>query len=165
MTKYSGSNKTKVEEGLPEAPEELQDLIRQIQLLFSVFYGVNLSKWEVTLRQFSVLVALVRAKQLKMSELAKALHVSLPAMTQMVDQLERKKLVCRGPHPTDRRVTLIEMTPAGKQVASQTQGRALKLISGIMLRFPMQERKTVAKFMRAMSHGLFKAVEESGEEK
>lgn len=140
---------------------QLQEMIRGIQLRMSVFLGTNLAKQGVTLRQFSVLVALVRAGKLKMRELAKALVVSMPAVTHLVDQLEAKRLIRRMPHPTDRRVTLIEMTAAGIKVAAQTQGRALKLFTGVLLQFPKTERQTVQRFMRAMREALTRAIEGS----
>lgn len=141
--------------------QELQDLIRQIQLRFSVFYGMNLSKRGVTLRQFSVLVALVRAGRLKMSELAKALRVSLPAITQMVDQMEEKQLVRRQAHPDDRRATLVVLTQEGRKVAAETQGKALRLLTEIFLGFPSRDRESIARFMRSMSRKLGEAIEES----
>ena len=146
----------------PQSPvEALQDQIRQVQLNFSVFYGVNLAKHGVTIRQFSILVALVRLKQLKMSELARALHVSFPAITHLVDQLEKNQLVTRDPDPTDRRVNWISLTSHGAKVTAETQGKAMRLISGILLKFPPQERETVVRFMKTMSSELASAVKES----
>jgi DNA-binding MarR family transcriptional regulator len=137
---------------------------------------VNLARQGVTLRQFSILVALVRANppaapggkrgaaqagQLKVSELARALHVSLPAITQMVDQLEKKRLVKRLPHSRDRRVRLIALTQGGARLAAGTQGKALKLLTGIFLEFPQRDRDAIGSFMHSMSEKLGKAIEES----
>lgn len=50
----------------------------------------------------------------RMTDLADAMGVSTAAMTSMVDSLERRSYVRRVPHPTDRRVILIEAMGLGR---------------------------------------------------
>jgi DNA-binding MarR family transcriptional regulator len=58
------------------------------------------------------------AKQpMSMRELADALVIDPPNATTLVDDLERLGLVTRGPHPTDRRAKLVELTTKGKALA------------------------------------------------
>jgi DNA-binding MarR family transcriptional regulator len=52
-----------------------------------------------------------------MREIGGKLLVTPRNMTAMIDQLEQAGLVARRPHPADRRATLLELTPAGKQMA------------------------------------------------
>ena len=52
-----------------------------------------------------------------MREVGDKLLVTPRNMTAMVDQLEQADLVARRPHPADRRATLLELTPAGRQMA------------------------------------------------
>src|SRR5438094_6878907 len=47
----------------------------------------------------------------KMSDLGDELGVTPRNITTLADALEQDGLVTRRPHPTDRRVTLIELTP------------------------------------------------------
>jgi DNA-binding MarR family transcriptional regulator len=48
-----------------------------------------------------------------MREISQVLHVSPRTVTDMIDSLEARGLVTRGPHPFDRRVTLLHLTEAG----------------------------------------------------
>jgi DNA-binding MarR family transcriptional regulator len=48
-----------------------------------------------------------------MRELAEQLGISARNTTAVVDALEGAGLVARRPHPTDRRATLVELTPGG----------------------------------------------------
>ena len=48
-----------------------------------------------------------------MREISQALHVSPRTVTDMIDGLEHRGLVTRGPHPSDRRVTLLHLTGTG----------------------------------------------------
>ncbi len=52
-----------------------------------------------------------------MRDLAEQIGLSARNMTVTIDSLEQEGLVSRRPHPTDRRATLIELTPAGQKAA------------------------------------------------
>lgn len=51
-------------------------------------------------------------------ELADALHVTPRNVTRFIDALEQADLVARGPHPDDRRASLLTLTPKGRKVAA-----------------------------------------------
>ena len=51
----------------------------------------------------------------RLGELAQAMDVAPRSMTSKVDQAEADGLVRRVPDPDDRRATLVELTPAGRQ--------------------------------------------------
>ena len=54
---------------------------------------------------------------MSMGELAAALGIDPPNATVVVDDLESLKLARRRPHPTDRRVKVVEATRKGKDMA------------------------------------------------
>jgi DNA-binding MarR family transcriptional regulator len=54
-------------------------------------------------------------------ELSEALHCTPRNVTGLVDALEAGGLVARGPHPTDRRATLVTLTGRGRRTASEWQ--------------------------------------------
>jgi len=51
--------------------------------------------------------------------IADRLVVTSASMTSLVDTLERRGLVERRPHPTDRRKVLIQLTPDGERIVDQ----------------------------------------------
>lgn len=62
---------------------------------------------------------------MRMSELARAAGVVPRSATTVVDDLETAGLVRRGPDPTDRRATLVELTPrADELLGALRAGRA-----------------------------------------
>lgn len=67
----------------------------------------------LSLSGFKLLRAL-EPGSLAMRELSDALGITPRTVTDLVDNLERRGLVVRGPHPSDRRVSLIALTPAGR---------------------------------------------------
>lgn len=58
---------------------------------------------------------LCRKGAMTMSQLRDELGVSATNITALIDVLEKNKRVTRSPHPSDRRVTLIEVTPETKK--------------------------------------------------
>ena len=56
----------------------------------------------------------------KMKTLADGLGLSARNLTTVADSLENDGLVRRVAHPTDRRATLLELTPAGQSAADES---------------------------------------------
>jgi len=53
------------------------------------------------------------------NQIAERLIISRASVTSLIDSLERRGYVRRSPHATDRRMLLIELTDAGRQVAHE----------------------------------------------
>ena len=72
-------------------------------------------------------VALVplAAGGLHASDLADRLRVSRQAVAQAVAALERHDYVVRGPHPSDARARIIELTPRGRSALRVMRSNAL----------------------------------------
>jgi DNA-binding MarR family transcriptional regulator len=61
------------------------------------------------------------------SDLADRLRVSRQAVAQAVAALERHHYVVRGPHPSDARARIIELTPRGRQALRVMRSNALEV--------------------------------------
>ncbi len=51
------------------------------------------------------------------NEIAERLIISRASVTSLLDSLERRQYVHRLPHPSDRRMLLVEITKTGRQIA------------------------------------------------
>ena len=56
-------------------------------------------------------------------EFAKLLGSSATSATRMIDAMEAAGLMIRSPHPTDRRIKLVQLTPHGETVIDDLFGR------------------------------------------
>jgi DNA-binding MarR family transcriptional regulator len=77
----------------------------------------------VSLSSYKVLKALTPGER-SMRELSDLLQISPRTVTDLVDGLEGRGLVARGPHPTDRRVTLLALTSAGRRCLAPARAAA-----------------------------------------
>lgn len=67
----------------------------------------------LTLSEIHTIDAIGCESGILMGELAARLDITKGAVTQMIKRLERKDLVCRIPHPTDFRYTIVSLTKNG----------------------------------------------------
>jgi len=59
------------------------------------------------------------AGPLALRDLAEAMSTDAPAATVAVNDLERRGLVQRAPHPTNRRMKLVSLTAAGRRMVAR----------------------------------------------
>lgn len=74
---------------------------------------------------------LTQAGELGMAELAGRLGMSTGAATSLVDRLERSDLARRHSHPSDRRRSVVRLTPMGYQVMAYSRRWFLHAFDGI----------------------------------
>lgn len=70
------------------------------------------------------LVTLTADSGRTMGSLAREWRCDASTATWIVDRLEAKRLVERRPHPTDRRVKLVVLTPLGERAKTKQLGRS-----------------------------------------
>ncbi|MGI3781873.1 MAG: MarR family winged helix-turn-helix transcriptional regulator [Janthinobacterium lividum] len=71
---------------------------------------------ELTASQLSAMGALARADDQPIGALAAAEKVAAPSMTRVVNALQERGLVARTPDPSDRRQSLVSLTPSGRDL-------------------------------------------------
>ncbi|MDQ0111075.1 MarR family winged helix-turn-helix transcriptional regulator [Paenibacillus harenae] len=72
---------------------------------------------DVTPEQWSLLITLDGKDGISHKELAQRAEKDPANITRLVDQLEKKSLVRRAPHPNDRRSLLLHLTELGRSTA------------------------------------------------
>jgi DNA-binding MarR family transcriptional regulator len=86
---------------------------------------------DLTFARYELLVRLYfHEGALPLNQLGKQLQIHQTSITSLVDRLEKQGLIKRTPHPSDRRSTIAQMTPAG-QVLTR---KAIKLLNSALFR-------------------------------
>lgn len=109
------------------------DRLRQISATFTLLMWIAMRRfWQLlqtfglTPPQFMALFTLTRSSRPRpMSDLTTASLQDAPTMTGIVDRLEKVGLVERTRSDSDRRVVLVQATPAGTHLVRQVQEKLL----------------------------------------
>lgn len=67
----------------------------------------------VTLAGLNVMLVIDATPSCRVLDIAQALAITVGGTSQAVDRLEKAGWCARKPHPTDRRSSIVELTPAG----------------------------------------------------
>lgn len=88
--------------------------------------GLNFARYEVL-----VLLHFSRRGALPLGKMGERLMIHPTSVTNLVDRLEASGLVRRVPHPEDRRTTLAELTPRGRQLMEDATQRVTSVALGL----------------------------------
>lgn len=162
---------------------ELDEIFRQMDRMRKAWEHVSPSK-KLNKSQFGTLFALARlsggreqcpvceapaqgegvAKPVTLSELAAAMHQSLPALSQRVTVLEEKGFVERVADPADRRVTGLRLTETGRSEMDTAFRRFSGILSQAAGRVGKQNMQKLLQLLGELADAMNEAAEEAGEE-
>jgi DNA-binding MarR family transcriptional regulator len=126
----------------PEAADSMAtatSIMRAQQMILSAVDGV-LKPFGLTFARYEALVLLsfTRSGGLPLGKMGQRLMIHPTSVTNVVDRLAEDRLVERVPHPTDRRATLAQITPAGRALAQQATEAVNDIRFGVEALTPRQ---------------------------
>ena len=102
--------------------------------------------------QFRMLRFLARCDgPCRLGAVASALDVAPRSVTSKVDDAERAGLVRRTPDPHDRRATLVELTPQGRDVVEQVGAERSSSAGTLLARLDATERAELLRLLRVVA--------------
>jgi len=134
------------------AHSELIDaLVRTSFATMAVLNRIAASR-DLSLTQLRVL-AILRDRRGKMSELADFLGLDKSTVSSLVDRAEKRGLVQRAPNPLDGRAVDVFLSPAGVELAERGAAeiaRSLSPMTGALT--PAEARRLTAQLERMLEH-------------
>nr|WP_314429137.1 MarR family transcriptional regulator [uncultured Brevundimonas sp.] len=107
--------------------------------------------------EFDALATLRRSgapEGLTPTALFEAAMMSSGGMTARIDRLEKAGLVARGPHPTDRRATLVRLTDKGFDLIETIMPEHEEAARDILAPLSLDEQKTLNALLARLISGL-----------
>ena len=127
------------------------------------FSGPNVQG--LTAARFSLVRVLYFAPEHRQTQyqIASKLRVTSGNVTYLVDGLEKDGIVVRMDHPTDRRTTLVELTPKGLEAcASQVPG-APRIVAELLKGFNEQEKQLFSEYLNRFEQNARACLDQSAE--
>jgi DNA-binding MarR family transcriptional regulator len=122
----------------PNAGELLEGLF-ELAVVLTGSMDNGLAERGLTRARAELLWHLRRQPDVTQRELSQALRCTPRNVTDLVDALEASGLVARGPHPTDRRATLVRLTRRGISEVARMQAGNQALAATLFADLPADE--------------------------
>jgi DNA-binding MarR family transcriptional regulator len=112
-------SKTTTAEAVRFVDDYLPALLAQASQLISGEFHAIVKAEGFTVSEWRLLATLAGSEPMSIGHLAQLAVTKQPTATRVLDRMEARGQVARIPHQTDRRVTLIRITPAGNRLVSR----------------------------------------------
>jgi DNA-binding MarR family transcriptional regulator len=99
----------------------------------------KLAPLDLTAAQWAVVVYLAEGLASTPAELATLLDSDRGAMTRLLDRLESKSIICRKPHPTDRRSVTVTLTDSGRAAYPAIRPMVVEVLNDLLEGFKSEE--------------------------
>lgn len=104
---------------------------------------------ELPLAQLRVCAILLGGPR-PMSALSRELGVSVSAMTQVADRLERSRLVQRVAHGTDRRLRCLQLTERGEKIMRRREAARNQSVLDVLEQLPPPARRNILRALERL---------------
>lgn len=101
-------------------PQELAPLMAEFGRAYTRKIYSEMERAGTTPARARLLMTLQCHGSCKMTDIGGYLDVTPRSVTKLVDGLEQEGLVVREPHPHDRRISMIRLTPQGMRVCKES---------------------------------------------
>ncbi len=113
----------------------------------------------ISMAQLHIMFTLQRTGEMTMSHLADVLNVSLSNATGLIDRLEERGFIERYRVPTDRRIVLVRVTPAGETMLGEVDALSDNLMRSVLERLPVSQLRGVGHAVSALREAVDAVVE------
>jgi DNA-binding MarR family transcriptional regulator len=105
---------------------------------------------DISLTSLSTLSTLDRTGTKRITELAAIEGVTQPSMTTLIANLEKQGLVVRSGDPSDKRVSLVSLTEAGREYMVQRRKTGTEAFATLVSQLPPDEAAALAAAIPAL---------------
>jgi len=140
-SRLKGADPQVLQQGL-----EIAHLHRQVEQVIEN----DLAGWGLTARQVEIMESLYHNTEGTMTpaDLADEVSLTRSAMTSTLDSLEKLGHIVRSPHPRDRRMVAISLTPSGREFISRHLPERYQKFHRVMSSLSKNERTIVLRAYR-----------------
>ena len=97
---------------------------------------------------FSVLSLIAHNPGITSRQLCGSLNIQPPNLVGLINQLQKRELITRRPHPHDGRAMGLHLTPEGKKMVKQAEITASELEESATARLSPSERATLIRLLK-----------------
>jgi len=150
----TAARRQKVRESFPQLPGHLIRRVHQV----STAYFAEECGGDLTAVQYAALVAIGAHPGIDATRLSEIIYFDRSTIGDVLDRMEGKDWIRRASTPTDRRIKLLELSPAGQSVLQQVEPGIRRIQERLLAPLTATEAKTLIRLLGKMAD----AVEDDG---
>jgi DNA-binding MarR family transcriptional regulator len=136
------------------APQELAPLMAEFGKAYTRKIYSEMGRAGTTPARARLLMTLQCHGSCKMTDIGGYLSVTPRSVTKLVDGLEQEGLVVREPHPHDRRISMIRLTPQGMLVCKESALANHAAITSLYEHLTAKEREQLGQILQKLLDAL-----------
>jgi DNA-binding MarR family transcriptional regulator len=137
-----------------EVVDAAMPLIPQIGRLLYAAFVRHAGASGLSLGQMKALAHLHHSGQATVGEIGAGMGISMPAVSELIDQLVERELVERGVNPADRRQVVLRMTPTATRIGNELGALRRAQIRAALARLGPAERAAFLPVLTALVEAL-----------
>lgn len=116
------------------------------------YYNTRFSEYGITLTQSFILFALMMQDGQNVKNLAERLSLESPAVTGLIDRLEKEQMVERRNDPDDRRALRVYLTEKGRELAEKLIPIAVEFNNKLKSLFTAEQEQALKKVLDSIGN-------------
>lgn len=141
----------------PDPEQSVGYLLVDVARLMRSDFDRRVRSTNLTQAQWRAIGHLARDDGIKQTVLADRLEVKPITLGRLVDRMEAAGWVRRRADPSDRRASLLYLTPKVQPILKELRARATEAREALLAGVPARDRKTLAKTLERMKKNLLAA--------
>jgi DNA-binding MarR family transcriptional regulator len=147
VARTAGGSRDEGATGIVDVHPSLLYTIKQVELVTRSHLDELVKPAGITALQYTALTVLRRGDGLSSAQLARNSFVTAQSMADMVTALERRGLITRRRNPANRRVLLLSLTQAGRDLLDTHQEAVNELEERMLSGLTPAQRRNLARYL------------------
>ena len=122
-------------------------LLRRAHQISMAVFADEMSDMDLTAAQLIAIIAVNENAGIDATRLTDMIYFDKATVGGVVERLERKGLIRRTPHASDKRVKLLQVTPAGRAMMTVSEGRVQAVQTRLLHALSEEERAELARLL------------------
>jgi DNA-binding MarR family transcriptional regulator len=130
-------------------------LIRRAHQISTALFTEECSRFDMTQVQYAALTAIQHHPDVDATRLSALIAFDRSTIGDVLERLEAKGWIARGPSRTDRRIKLVQIAPAGAELLAQVEASVRRVQERLLAPLAPEDRATMMRLLKqlAASHG------------
>ncbi len=131
--------------------DQVGHLLRRAHQRHTAIFQDGIGELQLTPTQFAALVKVRDLGQVSQNQLGRLTAMDPATIQGVIQRLEARKLISREPDPSDRRCTILRLSPSGQALAADAVSRAKEITDSTLSPLTPAERETFLRLLRKLS--------------